>query len=82
MMIGMALFWLAVIVALIWLLGEAAGRWNRRPDETPPLTILDRRFAEGALSLDEYRERRHVLTGAGASRPEDARSRTAERSDR
>ena len=30
------------------------------------LAILDRRLAEGAISLDEYEQRRDVLTGAVA----------------
>ena len=47
MMIGMGLFWLAVILSFIWLIRDGTGRRLRPPDETA-LTILDRRFAEGA----------------------------------
>jgi uncharacterized membrane protein len=32
-----------------------------------PLEILDRRFAEGEISEEDYRARREVLTGRGAA---------------
>jgi uncharacterized membrane protein len=67
MMIGMGLFWLALILGVVWLIRDGV---QGRPQETPSenaLTILDRRFAEGAVSLDEYQQRRDVLTGAAAS---------------
>jgi uncharacterized membrane protein len=34
-------------------------------DHGTPLEILDRRFAAGEMSADEYRERRKVLQGDG-----------------
>ncbi len=82
MMIGMGLFWLAIILGVIWLVRDSVERRQPEPPSENALTTLDRRLAEGALTLDEYHERRHVLTAAGAPRPLDARSRTAERSDR
>jgi hypothetical protein len=33
------------------------------------LAILDCRFAEGALSLDDYHQRRDILTGDGNAAP-------------
>lgn len=63
MMIGMGLFWLAVILGFLWLVRDGLDRRQRPPEETA-LTILDRRFAEGAVSLDEYKQRRDVLTDA------------------
>jgi uncharacterized membrane protein len=68
MMIGMGLFWLAVIVGVVWLVRDGFDRRQQQPDETA-LAILDRHFAEGAVSLDEYRQRRDVLTGSAALRP-------------
>lgn len=66
MMIGMGLFWLAIILGVVWLV--YAGAEDRRPG--PPrenaLTVLDRRLAEGAITLDEYKQRRDILTGAAA----------------
>lgn len=63
MMLGMVLFWGAVIFGVIWLVRDASERRPRRHDESA-LEILDRRFAEGALSVDEYHERRDVLAGS------------------
>jgi uncharacterized membrane protein len=63
MMIGMALFWVALIVGVIWLIRDAGDRRPRAHEESA-LEILDRRFAEGAFSVDEYHQRRNVLTGA------------------
>ena len=68
MMIGMGLFWLAVIVGVAWLVRDGFDHRQQQPEETA-LAILDRRFAEGAVSLDEYRQRRDVLTHAGAQHP-------------
>ena len=66
MMIGMGLFWLAIILGVVWLVRD--GVEHRQP-ESPrenALTVLDRRLAEGAITLDEYKQRRDVLTGAAA----------------
>lgn len=71
MMFGMVVFWGAVIVGIVWLArgGSYAGP---RDDGSPgarresPLEILDRRFAAGEISEDEYAQRRQVLTGASA----------------
>ena len=63
MMIGMGLFWLAIILGVVWLARNGFDRRQQQPEETS-LAILDRRFAEGAVSLDEYRQRRDVLTGS------------------
>ena len=62
MMIGMALLWGAIILGIVWLIRNGTEPQQRQPKETA-LTILDRRFAEGAVSLEEYRQRRDVLTG-------------------
>jgi len=61
MMIGMALFWGAIILGIAWLIRNGTETQQRQPKETA-LTILDRLFAEGAISLEEYRERKDVLT--------------------
>jgi hypothetical protein len=65
MMIGMGLFWIVVVVGIAWLVRDGL-HLRRRPPEETALTILDRRLAEGALSLDDYHHRRNVLTGAAA----------------
>lgn len=58
MMLGMALFWGLVVVGLVWLLRESIGR-NRHD----PLAILDRRLAEGQISVEDYEQRKKTLRG-------------------
>jgi putative membrane protein len=55
------LFWLLVIVGVVLLLrGRGGGApWAGRRDTA--IDVLERRFAEGELSLEQYRERRAVL---------------------
>jgi putative membrane protein len=69
MMVAMFLFWVAVIVGVIWLVrGLLREREGRNPDDDGPgnaLRVLDRRFAEGEIDIDEYRERRSVLERHG-----------------
>jgi putative membrane protein len=67
MMIGMALFWGAIILGIVWLVRNGTEPQQRQPQETA-LTILDRRLAEGAVSLEEYRERRDVLAATAVPR--------------
>lgn len=60
--IGMVLLAVVVIVAGAWLVRELAGR---RGSEVPsPLDLLDRRLAEGAISVEEYEQRRRLLIEA------------------
>ena len=61
MMIGMLVFWAAVICGIVWLVRGTSRGWRGEGQETP-FEILDRRFAEGAISADEYQERREALT--------------------
>ena len=61
------LFWILVIVLLVWAVARwRAPRGGRAPEgpEAPretPLETLERRYAEGALSTEEYEERRARL---------------------
>jgi putative membrane protein len=57
------LFWILVIVGIVFLL-RARGPWG------PPrfaghretaIEVLERRYAQGEIGVDEYRERRAVL---------------------
>ena len=60
MMLGMVLFWGAIILGIIWLArGGFDGR--RRERRETPSEILDRRFAEGEISAEDYHERREVV---------------------
>jgi uncharacterized membrane protein len=74
MMIGMGLFWLALILGVVWLVRDGLDHRRQQPEETA-LAILDRRFAEGAVSIDEYQQRRDVLTDA--TLPDTARNVTS-----
>jgi putative membrane protein len=60
MMFVMLLFWAAVILGIVWLArgGFDGSRGGRRE---MPTEILDRRFAEGAISVEDYNERRKVI---------------------
>ena len=66
MMAVMVLFWGAVIFGIVWLIRSVAGAGPAPSGETPvssetAVQILERRFAEGALTLEDYRARRKVL---------------------
>lgn len=64
--LGMVIFWGLVVAGLVWLVRTAAGSKDRTPIREAPtdaLSILERRLAEGSISVDEYRERHRVLTG-------------------
>jgi putative membrane protein len=56
------LFWLLLIVGIVFLARARSGRppWTGGGRETG-IDVLERRFAEGELSLEQYRERRSVL---------------------
>lgn len=71
----MMLFWVVVVIGVIWFFRRPEHPWSR-PAESPakregPLEILDRRFAEGAISPEDYRARRSVLL-AGTEEPRSA----------
>ena len=63
MMVGMVLFWGLVVVGIVWLvrggLGPSEPREERRMSAAD---ILERRLAEGDLTIQEYHERLVALT--------------------
>ncbi len=63
MMLGMVLFWGLVILGVIWLVREMGSPHHRGSAPDDPLAILDRRFAEGDITVKEYQQRRKILTG-------------------
>jgi len=76
MMAIMVLFWGGIILGFVWLVrGTIDGRPGRlthpppdRPDgRETPTELLDRRFAEGTISLEDYQARRRVLAANGAA---------------
>jgi putative membrane protein len=58
------LFWLLLIVGIVFLVRSRNGRPPGGDRETG-IDVLERRFAEGELSLEQYRERRSVLEEKG-----------------
>lgn len=54
MMLGMVVFWGGIILLIVWLVRGGFDR-SRTP-VVSAMEILERRFAEGAISVDEYRE--------------------------
>lgn len=62
MMLGMVLFWGLVVIGVVWLLREAIGR-GHPGHGADPLAILDRRLAEGEISVEEYAQRKKTLSG-------------------
>jgi putative membrane protein len=69
MMVVMVLFWGAVIFGIFWLIrGAARGNWASKEtvDKESPVDILERRFAEGAITEEDYRARRKVLINGSA----------------
>jgi putative membrane protein len=62
MIVGMILFWGLVIVGIVWLVRGGLGpRDDSR--RMSPSDLLERRLAEGDLTVEEYRERRASLSG-------------------
>ena len=59
MMIWMVIFWGALIAGVVWLARGGPGRRPSRDQEAH--AILATRFAEGAISLEEYQERKTAL---------------------
>jgi putative membrane protein len=75
MMIGMVLFWGVILLGIAWFVWGGARR-GPTPGERPvtkasPLEILERRFAEGTISVEDYRARREVLVN-GTGEPNGA----------
>ena len=58
--------------------GWWSGRWPGSGEETPiqseetPIEVLDRRFAEGEISVEDYRQRRDTLAHAARGEPDGA----------
>lgn len=70
MMALMVLFWGAIILGIAWLIRGATQGASAPPESgdtrESPLEILERRFAEGAISPDDYQARRDVLVNGTA----------------
>jgi len=63
--LGMIIFWGLVIFGVVWLvrtLTEHRAHPAHQGPQASPLENLDRKLAEGALSVEEYQERRRLLS--------------------
>ena len=58
----MALFWIAVIVAVVWLVHSMGNRPPTTDDGSSARRILDERFASGEITEDEYQRRRQAMS--------------------
>ena len=72
MMVLMVLFWGAIIFGIVWLIRVVVRGGSAPSGETPlsgetAVQILERRFAEGAITPEDYRARRELLNGAAES---------------
>lgn len=65
MMIVMLLFWGGLIFGIVWLVRTTVDR-RPEPRTESPIDVLDRRFAEGAISVEDYHARREVLLNGPA----------------
>ena len=65
-LIFMLLIAALVILAIVWLVRNLGAGSGRQRGEPTALEVLDRRFAEGAISVEEYHERRRILGGGPA----------------
>lgn len=78
MSVMMAVFWGAIILGIVWLI-RGVVRGGPAPAETSwrresAMEILERRFAEGAVTPDDYRARREILvhgTAESTGQPRD-----------
>lgn len=70
----MAIFWIVIVVAAIWLAGNLFPRSNsgHLPTSTPEsaVDIAKRRYARGEISQEEYQAIRHSLEQSGIVRTE------------
>jgi putative membrane protein len=60
--LGMILFWGLLVLGIVWLVRELSGRGPRAARSgSEALEILDRRLAEGEISIEEHEQRRKAL---------------------
>lgn len=60
MMLGMIVFWGAIVALVVWLLRGGGIDLRRHPREDPH-EILERRLADGSITIEEYEQRRAAL---------------------
>lgn len=58
---GMVLFWGVIILVGLRLLRDGFQRPTSPPPAETPTALLERRLAEGAITVEEYEQRRRAL---------------------
>ena len=61
-MLAMLAFWVALIVLVVWAVRGFAGG-GHKDDASTALEILQRRFAAGEITREEYEEAKRTLGG-------------------
>ncbi len=62
MALGMILFWALVVAGIVWIVREVCGHRHGGVGKTS-IEVLDERLAHGEISVEEYEERRALLSG-------------------
>ncbi len=60
-MIMMAIFWVALVFLIVWLVREISGG-RREKDEDKSLSILKERYAKGEIDKKEFEEKKKELS--------------------
>jgi putative membrane protein len=64
--LGMIIFWGLVIFGVVWLVrtltADHRAAAEKGAAEPSAVEVLDRKLAEGSIGVDDYRERRALLT--------------------
>lgn len=68
MVMGMIVFWVAAIALVAWLVRGGAQPGGAQPRSQTPEEVLRHRLAEGAISVEEYEQRRTALLGRPTDR--------------
>lgn len=66
MALGMLLFWGAVIGMVVWGIRSMSGPNGRPSESRRPLQIAQRRYAQGEITLQEFKA---INTGLGLGNP-------------
>lgn len=56
-------FWIVIILLAVWGVTTRASRSRSSPRHETPLQVLERRYANGEITTEEYRERKAELEG-------------------
>lgn len=59
--IGMIIFWIIILAALVYFIRYLVPRDRRQTGDTGAMEILKKRYASGEISKDEFDQLRHEL---------------------